>query len=197
VYVTWDSSRFQEELGPPSTPAIQEYFRRLGLLPGEGCYAEVNLQAMEWMGNMARCLRHGFILTFDYGYEAEALYAPWRRQGTLLCFYRHNPSDDPYSRLGRQDMTSHVDFTTLKRVAAENGLTLLGIASQAEFLSNLGIAQALDLPDRGEMPLEEYYARRRAIMELTDPAGLGRIKVMIHSKDIAYCRLRGLGEQSS
>ncbi|MFQ6019452.1 MAG: class I SAM-dependent methyltransferase [Dehalococcoidia bacterium] len=194
VYVSWDGQRFLEELRPPSTPAIEEYFRRLGLLPGEGCHAEVNLQAAEWIAALARALEQGFVLTFDYGHQAAELYAPWRRQGTLLCFYRHNASNDPYARLGRQDMTSHLDFTTLARLAGENGLELLGLVSQTEFLSNLGIAEALRPPGEGEVSLEEYYARRRAVMELADPAGLGRLKVMVLSKGIGPCHLSGLEE---
>ena len=55
------------------------------------------------------------MLTFDYGYEAPDLYAPWRRDGTLLCFYRQSASSDPYQRVGKQDMTPSVDFTTLRR----------------------------------------------------------------------------------
>jgi SAM-dependent MidA family methyltransferase len=195
VYVSWDGARLQEELGPPSTAAIEEYFQRLGLLPGEGCHAEVNLQAAEWIAAVARAVRRGFVLAFDYGYQAHELYAPWRRQGTLLCFYRHNPSDDPYARLGRQDMTSHLDFTTLTRVACENGLELLGLVSQTQFLSNLGIAEALRPPGEEEVSLEEYYARRRAVIELTDPAGLGRLKVMVLSKGTGYYHLSGLEER--
>ena len=57
----------------------------------------------------------GYVLTFDYGYEAPELYAPWRRDGTLLCFYRQSASSDPYQRIGKQDMTASVDFTTLRR----------------------------------------------------------------------------------
>ncbi len=91
-------------------------------------------------------------------------------------------------------MTSHVDFTTLKRAAAEHGLELLGVVTQAQFLTNLGIAQALSGLDREHLNLEEYYARRRAVMELTDPAGLGRIKVMIHKKGLGPCHLSGLRE---
>ena len=143
VFVGWEGTRFVEELRPPSTPEIPAYFRRLGLMPGEGCRAEVNLAAPRWMGGAGRALRRGFVLTFDYGYEAEDLYAPWRSDGTLLCFYRHNPSGDPYARLGRQDITSHVDFTTLRRAGEEAGLQTLGLTSQSDFLSNLGIAEAL------------------------------------------------------
>ncbi len=192
VFVGWDGARFVEELRPPSTPELAAYFRRLGLLPGDGCRAEVNLAAAQWMRQAASALRSGFILTFDYGYEAAELYAPWRSDGTLLCFYRHNPSDDPYARLGRQDITSHVDFTTLRRTGEELGLQTLGIASQSQFLANLGIAEALAPPGEGDVNLEEYYARRRAVSELIDPAALGRIRVLVQTKGVGHPRLRGL-----
>jgi len=193
VYVTWNGRRFVEKLGPPSSPEIEAYFQRLGLLPGEGCHAEVNLEALRWVQQAATSLCRGFILTFDYGYEAPELFAPWRRDGTLLCFYHHNPSGDPYARLGRQDMTSHVDFTSVRRAGEEAGLTTLGMLSQAEFLTNLGVADALALPPEGDPNLEEYYARRRAAMELLDPAGLGRIRVLIQGKGSASTSLRPSG----
>ncbi len=192
VFVGWDSARFVEELRPPSTPEIAAYFRRLGLLPGEGCRAEVNLAAAQWMRDAGRALHRGFVLTFDYGYEAEELYAPWRSDGTLLCFYRHNPSGDPYARLGRQDITSHVDFTSLRQAGEEAGLQTLGLPSQSEFLTNLGIAEALAPPREGDLNLEEYYARRRAVSELIDPAALGRIRVLVQAKSVGHPRLRGL-----
>jgi SAM-dependent MidA family methyltransferase len=194
VFVGWDGARFVEELRPPSTPEIAAYFRRLGLLVGEGCRAEVNLAGVQWMARAGRALRRGFVLTFDYGYEAEELYAPWRSDGTLLCFYRHNPSGDPYARLGRQDMTSHVDFTTLRQAGEEAGLQTLGLTPQSEFLANLGIAEALAPLGEGDVDLEEYYARRRAVSELVDPAGLGRIRVLVQGKGVGYRRLRGLKE---
>ena len=192
VFVGWDGARFVEELRPPSTPEIAAYFRRLGLLPGEGCRAEVNLAAAQWMGRAGRALRRGFVLTFDYGYEAEELYAPWRSDGTLLCFYRHNPSGDPYARLGRQDVTSHLDFTTLRQAGEEAGLQTLALVSQSEFLTNLGIAEALAPPGEGDVNLEEYYARRRAVSELIDPAALGRIRVLVQAKGVGHPRLTGL-----
>ena len=192
VYVDWRHGRFEERLGPPSTPALEDYFRRLGLLPGEDCQAEVNLDALAWMKALARALGRGFLMTFDYGYPAEQLYAPWRRQGTFLCFYRHNPSADPYARVGRQDMTSSVDFTSLTQAAQEAGLETVGLAGQAQFLTALGIDGALAPAARGDLPLEEYYARRRALTELLDPAGLGRIRVLIQSKGVKGPRLLGL-----
>jgi len=202
VHVVWQEGRFQEELGSPSTPELAAYFERLGLLPGEGCRAEVNLAALVWMRRVAAALARGFVLTFDYGHEAGDLYAPWRRDGTLLCFYRHNPSSDPYVRVGKQDMTAHVDFTSLVEEGRRHGLELLGVTSQSRFLAALGIGEALSrLPDGqapapgAELSLEEYYARRRAVSELLDPAGLGRIRVLVQARGVGRCALRGLVEQ--
>ena len=194
LYVEWQEERFVESLGPPSTPLLQEYFDRLGLLPGEGCSAEVNLEALEWMKAVGRALGRGFVLGFDYGYPAEELYAPWRRDGTFLCFHRHNPSTDPYARLGHQDMTSHVDFTSLIQAGREQGLEPLGITSQGRFLAALGIAAGLERQADSELSLEEYYARRRAVTELIDTAGLGRIKVLIQAKGVGQPKLQGLEE---
>jgi SAM-dependent MidA family methyltransferase len=195
VYVVWQEGHFQEELGPPSTPELAAYFERLGLLPGEGCRAEVNLAALVWMRQVAAALARGFVLTFDYGHEAGELYAPWRRDGTLLCFYRHNPSSDPYARVGKQDMTAHVDFTSLVEEGRRHGLEPLGVASQSRFLAALGIGEALAPAPGAELSLEEYYARRRAVSELLDPAGLGRIRVLVQAKGVGRCALRGLVEQ--
>jgi len=194
VYVVWREGRFQEELGPPSTPELAAYFERLGLLPGEGCRAEVNLAALVWMRRVAAALARGFVLTFDYGHEAGDLYAPWRRDGTLLCFYRHNPSSDPYARVGKQDMTAHVDFTSLVEEGRRQGLEPLGVTSQSRFLAALGIGEALSPAPGAELSLEEYYARRRAVSELLDPAGLGRIRVLVQAKGVGPCALRGLAE---
>jgi len=192
VYVGWQDGHFEEGLGPPSTPALEEYFCRLGLLPGEDCHAEVNLDAIDWMKAVARALGRGFVMTFDYGYPADQLYAPWRRQGTFLCFYRHNPSVDPYVRVGRQDMTSHVDFTSLIQAGEEAGLQTVGLTSQARFLDALGIGGAMAGAAQAELSLEEYYARRRALTELLDPARLGRIQVLIQGKGVGSPRLLSL-----
>jgi SAM-dependent MidA family methyltransferase len=192
IYVTWREGRFREEIGLPSSPALAAYFEALGLWPGEGCRAEVNLAAVEWMKEVDAALQRGFIMTFDYGYEAQELYAPWRRDGTLLCFYCHSAGGDPYARVGRQDMTSHVDFTTLIRTGGERGLRPLGLTTQERFLTALGIGAALAQPGGAEPRLEEYYARRRAVAELTDPAGLGRIKVLLQEKGVGAVDLWGL-----
>jgi SAM-dependent MidA family methyltransferase len=165
-------------------PEVTAHFDALGLRTGEGCEAEVCLSAPAWMAHAAKALRRGFVLTLDYGYEAPDLYASWRKRGTLLTFYRHTSGDDPYVRLGRQDITASVDFTSVRRAGEAAGLTTLGLMPQNEYLAALGIGEALSAPPDASQ-LEAFYALRRSAMELIDPAGLGRIKVLIMSKGIS------------
>lgn len=183
VFVIVQDGRFVDHLGPLSVPALQSYFDVLGLLPGDGCHAEVNLDAIAWMQDIARRLERGYILTFDYGYEATELYSSWRKDGTLLCFYRQSASSDPYQRIGRQDMTASIDFTTLKRTGEECGLATLAMTDQSSFLVRLGIGEGV-AEAQASAEMEEYFARRQVVMSLIDPARLGRIKVLLQGKGV-------------
>ena len=39
--------------------------------------------------------------------------------------------------------------------------------------------------------MEEYFARRKIVMDLIDPARLGRIKVLLQGRDVPDAELRG------
>ena len=45
---------------------------------------------------------------------------------------------------GEQDITSHVDFTSVERAAGDEGLEVLGLVDQTRFLLGLGALDALD-----------------------------------------------------
>ena len=164
-------------------PDVIAHFDALGVSPGEGCEAEVSLVTPAWMARAAGALKRGYVLTLDYGYEAPDLYASWRKRGTLLTFYRHTSGDDPYARIGRQDITASVDFTSVRRAGEAAGLTHVSTTTQSEFLAGLGIGEALSKPPEPAQ-IEAYIALRRAVMELTDASGLGRIAVMVMRKDL-------------
>jgi SAM-dependent MidA family methyltransferase len=191
LFVGMDGESFVDVAGGPSTPALARYFADAGVMPAEGCDAEVNLASLEWMRSVGRALQRGFVLTLDYGYPARLLYAPWRRRGTLLSFHRHTAGDDPYVHVGEQDLTTHVDFSSLARVGAEVGLSPLGFTSQQRFLAALGIQEALAGGPAAFAVLEEYLARRRAVEQLLNPEGLGRIRVLAQGKGVRDVELTG------
>ncbi len=184
IYVEIRDGQLLETVDAPSDPRLNGYFSRLGFLPPEGCKGEVNLDALDWMAEVARALRRGVVLTLDYGYPAEELYSERHCDGTLLCFHRHTLSDDPYARIGRQDITAHVDFTSLARRGTELALQSLGTIPQHAFLTALGMSSYLKALDHVGLPRREYEANWVALRELLDTHGLGRIRVLVQQKGL-------------
>ncbi len=185
LYVVEREGRLALEPGPPSTPALEAYFARLGLAPGEGTRAEVCLLVERWLAQVSSALRRGAALVIDYGAEAERLLAPGRPRGTLRCYYRHTVNDEPLTRVGQQDITADVDFTTLRLLAARLGLDAWGPLAQSEVLARLGLAQAASAVGRAAIPWAEREANLRALQALVDPDGLGRIGWLLLTRGLA------------
>ena len=116
-----------------------------------------------------RALDRGFVLTIDYGQQAADLYSPGNNQGTLVCFHRHAVRNDPYQDIGQQDITCHVDFTTLMRLGERQGLATVGYTPQRQFLTNLGFSSFLDALDTQGLSAARTELNRMAMMALVDP----------------------------
>jgi SAM-dependent MidA family methyltransferase len=193
LYVTEKDGEFREQWGDPSDPRIASYFSSLECSLEEGQRAEVNLRALEWMEEVARNLRKGFVLTIDYGYPAYELYTPHRSEGTLLCYFQHRVSENPYERLGEQDITSHVNFTSLIRKGEEEGLRFTGLVPQYRFLFGVGLLEEMESLGKS-MSDEEALQMRLSIKHLIEPeTGMGEVfKVLIQHKGIERPELDGL-----
>jgi SAM-dependent MidA family methyltransferase len=177
--------------GLPSTPALGEYLARAGVSLEPGWRVEINLRAIDWIRDAARRLRRGFLVLIDYGHEARDLYSVTHSSGTLTTFSRHvaagveQPADQPawLQRAGEQDITAHVDFTSVQNAAFEEGLTTLGFLDQTYFL--MGIMNARGMP---ELDLRG----RLALKTLVLPGGLGStLKVLILGKGVGNPALSG------
>jgi len=186
VYVTATGDELGESLEKPSTPELEEYLRRLGITLFEGQRAEINLAARSWLKAVARAVTRGFVMTIDYGYHAAELYAPFRKNGTLLCYYRHTIEGNPYIRLGLQDITSHVDFTTLINDGEESGLRKVWFGEQYRFLMGAGMLEELMALEARAMSDEQRLKHRLALKKLMLPdGGMGdTFQVLIQSKGI-------------
>lgn len=174
--------RFHSISGEPSTPALAQRLDRLGLELPNGTRGEINLRIGEWTRQVSEIIERGFVVTIDYGHEARELYSPQRSRGTLQTYYKHTSGSSPYQWIGRQDITAHVDFTTVIEEGRTAGLKPLCLTTQAEYLNRLGLKVWADrLRDRDKSP-RDIRANATALRDLVDPDGLGGFKVLIQEK---------------
>lgn len=171
--------------GPLSTPELAEYFSMQNVQLEEGQRAEVNLQAREWLAEVTAHLQRGYLITIDYGATSEELYAPFRYDGTLRCFYKHQLVDNPLANPGGQDITAHVNFSTLITWGEQLGLQKKELFTQPQFLLNLGILDILKKQPDYTQNLE-FSKITSAIKQLVLPGGMGAIfKVLVQEKAVS------------
>ena len=168
--------------GEPSTPLLAGRIDRLGVEMPDGARGEVNLRIGEWARQVATIIERGFVLTIDYGHEAEELYSSRRSRGTLQTYYKHTSGSSPYQWIGRQDITAHVDFTTVVQEGRAVGLKPLLLMTQAEYLDRLGLSVWLERLRGLDMSARELRANAMAMRDLVDPEGLGGFKALIQEK---------------
>lgn len=191
VFVAAEGDQFSEVLDSPSTPELEAYLSRLGITLNPGQRTEINLNAVRWLESAAASLERGFILTIDYGYLAPELYGPMRLNGTLLCYYRHTTEENPYIRVGLQDITTHVDFTTLALRGEELGLSKVWYGEQYRFLMAAGMMQELMALEAAAKTEKEQIAIRISLKKLILPeGGMGdTFKVLIQAKGVDHPQL--------
>ena len=80
-----------------------------------------------WWRQAAAALRHGRLLTIDYGLAAQQFLSPERSQGTLRAYHRHQMIADVLANPGEQDLTAHVNFTQLQQAGEDEGLKTEGV----------------------------------------------------------------------
>jgi SAM-dependent MidA family methyltransferase len=200
VFVGADDGNFCERLGKPSTPDLAAYLERfrVNLIPGQR--GEINLVAPAWIAAAAASLERGFVVTIDYGYVAEELFTPQRRNGTLLCYYKHSTSDDPYARVGEQDITTHINFTQLIEAGNDAGLDTVWFGEQYRFLLGAGLVEELMRLEATATTEQEKLQHRLSLKKLMLPeGGMGdTFKVLIQAKgvktpDLLCMRKWGMG----
>jgi SAM-dependent MidA family methyltransferase len=184
-FVTWRDGWFAEEAGAPSRPELEATLAaaRIELAPGQ--QAEVDLAMGAWLDDVAATLERGYVLVIDYGYPADELYGAERAHGTLRAYHAHTAHDDPFRFVGRQDLTAHVDFTTLARGAQERAVETLALTTQASFLVEAGLERIFAAErDRPDLDAEAYLTLRAAIVRLLDPRALGGFRVLLLGRQI-------------
>jgi SAM-dependent MidA family methyltransferase len=161
-----------------ATAMIEEDNRACGFeLPGEllavlpdGFSVDLCPDARQWWSQAAQRLRHGYLMTIDYGLEAEQFYEPQRAHGTLRGYRKHQLQSDVLAHPGAQDITTMVNFTAIKHAGEKAGLETVAYQSQSKFLT------AILANHTGEFEAE--FSKNPALVgqfkTLTHPDHLGR-----------------------
>jgi SAM-dependent MidA family methyltransferase len=186
LWVDYRDGRFVEWLKPLSSAALTDYLRRVNTDWPIGYRTEVNLHAIDWMRQVVQHLDRGFVLTIDYGHTQQDLYRSDRKDGTFLCYSQQSVNKDPFMRVGEQDMTAHVDFSSLAATGEEQNLQTTGFTNQMSFLMGLGVEQMI-------AELEQDSPEFNAAIHLLRPNGMGTtFKVLIQHKGLMQPELAGL-----
>ena len=183
------SSPFLEVQCSPSTDDLSDYLREFSIQLAKGYKTEINLGIREWLRSAADVLSVGFILTVDYGYPSYEYYSDERNRGTLLCYFRHQVHEDPYVNIGQQDITAHVNFSSVKTWGECFGFQTLGFCQQGTYLISLGIDKEIrNLLKKSA----DYLFEVARIKRLIFPGTFGEThKVMVQYKGRGNPQLQG------
>ncbi len=189
IYVAYDGNRFSEML-LPARRAVQDYLEELNVRLSPGFRTEVNLEALQWIREVAECLGRGYVMTIDYGYPSAELYRDHRRDGTLLCYKQHQINDNPYDDVGQQDITTHVNFSALHHWGQKYGLRSCGYTDQAHFMLALGFKDHLH---KMQEPDPERNKVKNSLLINTLLRDMGsKFKVLVQAKGMEQTLLSGL-----
>jgi SAM-dependent MidA family methyltransferase len=135
---------FEWTTGQLSTPKLAEFCSAYSLELAPGQIVEINLEVEDWFAQVAEKLSRGFVITVDYGAEADELYDPvLRPQGTLRAFSWHDFVDHLLAQPGEIDITASVNWTQVKRVGEQVGLNVIDFVSQDKFLLTAGLLEEM------------------------------------------------------
>lgn len=144
--------------------------------------SECNLYIAGWLKSVSKIIKSGAVLIMDYGFPRHEYYHPDRDMGTLMCHYRHHAHDNPLFMPGLQDITAHVDFTTVALEGTKLGFSVAGFANQASFLLSCGIVDFIT----DNCTFEERLNYANQIKILTLPTEMGELfKVMALTKKLS------------
>jgi SAM-dependent MidA family methyltransferase len=176
----------------PAKKELIDYFNILNVQLPFDFRTEINLGVKSWLREISQSIKKGYLLTIDYGGLSKELYKKKRSCGTLICYSKHHRNDNPYQYIGKQDITTHVNFSALDLLGKEFELDSCGYVNQAQFLLGLGIKEYQDAvfsnkPVSLKSLIQESIINYRLLVEMGT-----KIKVLIQRKEAPRKPLSGL-----
>ncbi|NCG28022.1 MAG: hypothetical protein GWP42_10830 [Verrucomicrobiales bacterium] len=164
--------------------ALKEIVKDYPTTLTEGFTVEVNLRLNDFFADIFPAAEILYGCLIDYGLEADEIFDPGRKNGTLRAYSKHGIIDDPLSLPGRIDLTSHVNFDHASRVAKDCGFEVSSITDQYHFLVKSAEPWLLEI-EKGGDPNAETAKLLRQFKMLFHPSVMGQnFKVMEIKKGI-------------
>lgn len=170
VFVDIIDDNFIELLANPEEK-ILSFLNNWNIKIPENFRTEISPDMEQFYKKIVKKINKGAILTIDYGYPRNELFDPSHNRGTLMCYYKHTVSENPFIRVGNQDITFHIDFTLLKDIGEKHGMETVGYIEQSYFLMGTGIIEELE--KLKEQNPENYQREIIKIKNLMLPGGMG------------------------
>lgn len=185
VNVIWLDDKFVFQFNPNTDDRLMarvtDIEAELEIELAAGYVSEINFSAEDWLKSIAERLQQGVIVLIDYGFPRHEYYHAQRKQGTLMCHYRHRTHPDAFVFPGLQDITAHIDFTAMADAALEAKLKVIGYTNQVSFLMGAGLLELAALND--ESGVQKQMETASQIKKLTLPHEMGELfKVIGFSK---------------
>ncbi|MEY5009745.1 MAG: hypothetical protein RLZZ253_884 [Verrucomicrobiota bacterium] len=167
--VAWAEPGFFWIRVPITHPELQHAVNNLPDDRPPGYTTEVRTSVTHWIKTLADRLQTGAVIVVDYGYPRSELYRPERSEGTASAYHGHRQHSNLLANPGADDLTAHVDFTTLAEAALASRFQLRGFCDQSRFLAGLGPLHFEDSP----VPGPEMEKELRAFKTLFHPGIMG------------------------
>lgn len=176
VFVTLEADKFVWVADDPLSPGLSSAVEALGIDFPSGYCSEINLALPGWIKSIDDCLAQGAALFIDYGFLRSVYYHPQRSQGTLMCHYQHRAHPDPFVHVGLQDITAHVDFTSLQEAAQACGFTITYYENQARFLIDWGLLDRVKAYQQAQAhDALALHKLSHQVRQLTFPTEMGEL----------------------
>jgi SAM-dependent MidA family methyltransferase len=129
-------------------------------------------------------MRAGYVVSVDYGAEAEELYSPIANpKGTLRGFQQHRFVADLLARPGEQDLTTTVNWSFVKSEGRRLGFEVVEFERQDRFLLGAGLLEQFELESLQCDGEAERLRLSTAAREMILPDGMAaHFQVLVQKK---------------
>ncbi len=156
----------------------------------DGYRTEINLEIKNWITEISKALKSGYVITIDYGHTRKEYFNPARNKGTLLTYFRQQVSEDIYADPGKKDITAHVNFSDIHYWGTKASFKTVGYTSQCFFLAGQDIEEVIKVLENGK--IDPFSPKNSALKSLLLPQGMGDShKVLVQSKGVEETELNG------